>query len=293
LDDSEEWPHVLMEEINASQKSTPVWVGNAGVAGMDTVRHLVLLQYLPGVLQVDMAVLMAGGIDFAATLAFEGAPTQSILEKGAGFQGDLPAGTRWRSVYPLYRRLRLFPPIREGIRNMERGFGRGGNQGVDAIIAARERRAASPIVPLPDLHTGLEEYRGRLVALATRCRVLELRCLFLTQPSLWRGDLSPAEQRLLWGGYVGGWEKPKGYLSAADLARAMDAYNRTLLDVCRQNGLECYDLAAHISKDTSVFYDDIHLNEGGARSVAQNVKQYLLSRPPFSPHAEPSRGGQR
>jgi lysophospholipase L1-like esterase len=68
------------------------------------------------------------------------------------------------------------------------------------------------------------------------------------------------------------------------MAKAMEMYNRTLLDFCRQSGLECYDLASHIPKDTSAFFDEVHFNEAGARLVAQNLKQYLLSRPPF--HAQ-------
>jgi len=292
LDDSEEWPHLLMEETNASQKSTPVWVGNAAVSGLNTVNHLVLLQWLPGAIHVDMLIFLVGGNDLAASLAFEGAPTQAFLEKEAGFHGDLPAGTRWRSPHPLYRRLRLFLLIRQSVRNVEQQFGHSGSERQLDIGSFRDRRAASPVLPLPDLDTGLEEYRRRVLSLASRCRALELRCLFVTQPSMWRSDLSPAEQRLLWLGYVGRWEKPKGYISAADMARAMDAYNRTLLDVCRQNGLECYDLASQIPKDTSAFVDDAHLNEAGARLVAQNLKQYLLSHSPFSTQAKSSRGGQ-
>jgi lysophospholipase L1-like esterase len=282
-----------MEEMNAAQRSHPVWVGNAGVNGLNTVHHLVLLQYLPGVLPFDMVIFLAGFNDLAASLAFEGAPTQAFLEKAAGFRGDLPAGTRWRGQHVLYRRLQLFLLIREAARNLKRRLGPSGGGGVFDPTSFRRRRAASPILPLPDLHTGLEEYRGRLIALASRCRALELRCLFLTQPSMWRGDLSAAEQGLLWFGHVGRFENPKGYVSAADLARAMDAYNRTLLDVCQQDGLECYDLAAHIPKDTSALSDDVHFNEAGARLVVQNLKQYLLSRPPFSAQAKSSRGGQR
>jgi len=282
LDDSEEWPHALMEELNANPRSSPVWVGNAGVSGMTTVHHLVLLQWLPGVLRVDMVIFLVGINDLTASLSFEGAPTQAFLEKEAGFRGDLPAGTRWRSQYPLYRRLRLFLLVRGAAGNLGLRFGGSGSERPFNLVSFRQRRAASPTVPLPDLHTGLQEYSRRLLLLASRCRALDLRCLFLTQPSMWRSDLSPAEQRLLWFGYVGHWENPKGYASAADLARAMDAYNHALLDVCQQNGLECYDLASQIPKDTSALSDDVHFNEAGARLVAQSVKQYLLSKPPMA-----------
>jgi hypothetical protein len=61
----------------------------------------------------------------------------------------------------------------------------------------------------------------------------------------------------------------------------MDLYNGALLNLCRQYKLECYDLASFVPKDTSVFYDDAHFNESGARIIAQLISNYLLSTPPF------------
>ncbi len=297
LDDSEEWPHLLMERLNARQRGHPVWVGNAGIDGMTTIQHLVLMQWLPGVIDADMAILLVGGTDLTTSLSYEGGLTDAILEQAFGFQRDLPPGTKWRSRNPLYTRLRLTLLVRDAVRNLKGRLARnstGGlseskKQGFTSLGTPRMinssttkgRRAAAPIVPLPDLNTALNEYRGRIVSLANRCRDLDLRCLFVTHPALWRSDLSAADQRLLWLGWVGRWEHPKGYVSVADLARAMDAYNRTLLDVCRQNELECYDLAQDIPKGTSVFFDDVHFNEGGARLVAQSLAQYLFSRPPL------------
>ena len=62
----------------------------------------------------------------------------------------------------------------------------------------------------------------------------------------------------------------------------MDGFNQTLLSVCREDHLECYDLASAIPKDSSAFYDDDHLNIGGARMVAQFLAARLLASPPFS-----------
>jgi lysophospholipase L1-like esterase len=288
LDDSEAWPQVLMEEMNAAQQSYPVWVGNAGVIGKNAVDHLVLLQWLPAVIHVDMVIFLIGVNDLQAGLISEGTSTQASMERAAGFRGDLPPGTRWRSWYPYYRRLQLFQLVRAAARTLQQRFAHSTSERPFDITAVRERRAASRITPLPDLHTGLEEYRGRLLSLASQCRDLDVRCLFLTQPSMWRSDLSPVEQGLLWLGYVGRGENLKAYVSPGDLARAMDAYNRTLLDVCEQNGLECYDLVSYVPKDTSAFYDDVHFNEAGAWVVAQTLKQYLLSKAPFAEQAKSS-----
>jgi lysophospholipase L1-like esterase len=295
LDDSETWPQLLENGMNASQSTISVWVGNAGINGANTVNHLVLTQWLPGVVQSNMWIFLTGVNDLQASLAFEGAPTQAFLEKAAGFQGDLPRGELFRvqNRYPRFERLKLFVLMQQAIANGSQLFHHPRVFDTEFLVDFRNVRAKSAVVPLPDLSTGLKEYRSRLISLASRCRDINERCLFLTQPSIWRNDLSLADQRLLWYGSVGRIDNSdyftvqnaaatKGFVSAGDLARAMSAYNRTLLDVCQQFALECFDLASHIPQNTSVFYDDVHFNENGARVVAQVLQQYLLSTPPFA-----------
>jgi lysophospholipase L1-like esterase len=239
------------------------------------------MQWLPGVLRVDMVIFLTGANDLAASLAFQGDPTEAQLEKQAQYQGDLPAGMHWRSKYPRYRRLVLPSLIQQTYHDVvQRIHPPSVLQRIDTA-ALRKRRAAGPVVPLPDLTTGLKEYRSRILTLASQCRDLKVRCLFLTQTSMWRSGLSPAEQRLLWLGYTGPFDNPTGYVSAGDMGHAMDLYNGTLLDVCAQSGLECFDVASTIPKDTSAYFDDAHFNENGARLMARNVERYLLSKPPF------------
>ena len=74
----------------------------------------------------------------------------------------------------------------------------------------------------------------------------------------------------------------RGYVSAPELARAMAAYNQVLLAVCREDQLECYDMAAAIPKDTSAFSDESHYNDNGTRLVADYLAERLLASPPFN-----------
>jgi lysophospholipase L1-like esterase len=282
LDDSEEWPHLLMERLNANPSGRRAWVGNAAVDGMTTVQHLALTQWLPGEIDSDMFILLIGINDLQTTLTHRGAPTEAILRGASsyGFQGDLPPGTKWRSR-PLYARLRVARVVRDAVRRLENL--KSSPKTAPKVVPSFPARDARPLptVPIPDLSVGLGEYRSRILALADRCRNLGLRCLFMTQPYIWRATLTPAERHLLRLGWVGPAGDPIGYAAPGDLARALDTYNQTLLNVCAENGLECFDLAPHIPKDVSTFYDDVHFNESGARLVAQNVAAYLLSAPPF------------
>ena len=99
----------------------------------------------------------------------------------------------------------------------------------------------------------------------------------MTQPSLWRADLTPQEERRLWFGGIGDFQQNAGstYYTVSALADAMAQFNRTLLDTCAARGITCLDLAARVPKDTSQFLDDVHFTERGAGTVAAVVAAWL------------------
>ena len=287
LDDSEEWPHLVMEGLNASQSDVPVWVGNGGQSGRNAVDHLVLMRTLPVVTQSDLTIFLIGLNDLQPTLAFEGNSTQEILETNADDFGDqvLRGGGILRPTWPVFKRMDLFKRIKSPTAARLAPSSILGHLGVGPgsyIDLRRQMRAGASIVPLPDLQVGLEEYRNRILALAAECKINDMRCLFVTQPSMWRDDLTDREQSLLWFGWTGREFDPVGYGAPSDLAHAMDLYNRALLEVCQEQNLECLDIAPSVPKDISAFYDDVHFNEGGAAIVADLLTEYLLSTPPFS-----------
>ncbi len=280
LDDAATWPQQLMQEMNTRQDRVPVWVANAAVNGHTVVHHLTMLQSLPILGEVDLLIFLPGINDLQYTLSFEGGSTQDYLQRDADHHRETILNGA-ENPYPLYHRLRIYRLVRRASSAWVRRFGLHEAEVWDEV-KLQKQRAGSPVVSLPDLSTGFQEYRGRLNRLAQECRQRGIRCIFLTQPSLWRQDLTSEERRLLLFGWVGSKSKPKGYLSVPDSMRSLDGFNRTLLEVCRQESLECFDLAAVVPKRTSAFYDDVHFNEGGARVVARTLADFLLNAPPFS-----------
>jgi hypothetical protein len=61
----------------------------------------------------------------------------------------------------------------------------------------------------------------------------------------------------------------------------MARYNETLLDVCRERGLDCVDAARLLPHDTTAMYDDVHFNEQGSRMLARVLVEHFRARPPF------------
>jgi lysophospholipase L1-like esterase len=280
LDDTEEWPHLLMNEMNSRQTRRHVWVGNGGFSGHTTVHTLALLKTVPVLGKADMLIFLAGINDLQATLESEGKASERDLESAAqGFFSPTPIWRKPGHHAPLYLRSKIYQIIHSLVAPTAitgSWYGR-----------SREVRAKAQKVPLPDLEVGLAEYQNRIVRIARECQARRSRCVFLTQPTMWRENLTADEEKLLWMGWIGPMQNPTGYVPAAQLAKAMDLYNQRLIETCGLRGLDCYDLASVVPKDTSALFDDCHFNEQGARIVADRLSQYLLSRPPFVAGTDP------
>ncbi len=283
----------MMEGLNDRQRNVPVWLANAGIGGHTTVHHLMVLKSMPIFKQVDMVILLFGLNDLNASLAYGGGPTQAQLELDTETFRQAMVGFGQRIInYPLYKHLRLYR-YGEGAKTSlvgRRTSIRGSVGSWEWLEKLRRRRATGKLVPLPDLRVGLDEYRQRVRRIVDQCRTLQVRCLFLTQPVHWRRGLSPEEEASLWTGWIaplGPVDRltpapGAGYVSAPELETAINAYNRVLLEMCQEEGLECFDLAGTIPKNGTVFYDDDHYTEAGARIVAVRLLDYLLANPPFS-----------
>jgi lysophospholipase L1-like esterase len=285
LDDTMEWPYVLMDEINHRERVRRVWTGNAGVDGQSTVHHLALLKTLPILNQSDLLIFMIGANDMQTALASRGHSSQAMLDRDAAlWREEMLGGGVPRN--PLLRKLRLYQMLRESLISAKHFGSAPKNDPKNDIVGwlrnNRAKRAQAHLAALPNLDTSLSEYRARIIALANQCRSMQARCAFVTQPSLYRPDLNSAEQLLLWIGWVGPVEHPDGYITVADAAKTMAAFNQTLLQVCREQSLECYDLATAIPPDTKYFYDDVHFNEEGAQKAADFLAEHLLAKPPFA-----------
>lgn len=276
LDDEKTWPQQLMQMMNDRQSKLSVWVSNAGVNGHTATHHLMMLQSLPIVHEADLVLFMVGMNDFQFTLGHEGAPTQALLEQSADqFREEMLAGAY--SPYPLYRRLRIYRFFR---RASDIAFERTNREDEKETLNERELRRlrwSRPAIPMPDLSTGLAEYRQRLQDIVAECHQLGARCLFLTQPSIWRSDLPSEAQNLLLFGWLGPPFQAKGHVSMSDMQIGLNSYNQIMLDVCKQSNTECLDLASVLPKDSVIFCDDVHFTELGARLASGRMR----SRPTF------------
>jgi lysophospholipase L1-like esterase len=264
-----------MDGLNERRRPPYAYVANAGISGHSTVHHRILLESKKNIHEADALVFLTGVNDLSAAVSNDGRPTQALLEEDASYLQPL---------LPHYKRLRLYHMARLARRRISRDPG---THDPELYRKRRQLRANKARVPLPNLVGSVKEYRDRLRRLSEYCRQAAKRCIFLTQPTIWKTAADSAEESQLWYGWVGGAFSPRGYVGSGELAQAMAMFNNELLSLCHAARLECYDLASAIPKTRNAFFDDCHFTEAGARMVADFVAGRLAEAAPFSYHSRP------
>lgn len=288
LDQSETWTNLLQEILNRNTGNQQVWAGNGGLSGATTNHHLTALQYLPlRELKIDTVVLLIGINDLSKRLSHDKDYDPHSPEK-PGAKNELLAET-FRGTFdiysedPIHKRTAIWQMLRRAKRLMSEAHIED-ERGKIYITWREHRQRASEIRDeLPDLSSALEEYARNINKIIDTTQEKPVRPIFMTQPTMWKPGLPQNLDALLWLGGIGDFQKESGkpYYSVAALEKGMKAYNDTLLRVCRERHVECLDLASVLEKDTTVFYDDVHFNEGGSRKVADTLSRYMLERDPF------------
>jgi lysophospholipase L1-like esterase len=286
LDDTEAWPYLLQKKLTES-KRTPVWVGNVGRAGRNSRDHLLQLKYLlPQYPQIKTVIVLVGSNDLHIRISDRNYDPQTTLKPAFENTYMRRAFAMAPSDKPPYHYTRLgWWRVVKKFKNLyldkasDAPF-MDSTGGSFASWRQFRKNAEEVIDDVPDLASALEEFRRNLNAIAGIARERGVRLILITQPTIWRADLPQEEMDLLWGGGVDKFQLGLGkkYYSPTSLANSMRQYNDVTLDVCRAQAIDCIDLAGALPKDRTVFYDDVHFNESGARQVADVLFKYIDQR---------------
>jgi lysophospholipase L1-like esterase len=238
------------------------WVGNVGMSGYQSRNHLTFVQEGPLAGEADVLLFLIGVNDL-----------QSDLETALPPPPPLPA--------PLWTKLRLTGGLFELVD------GKPVERPVDAIwiedptgsvYNARRCRRAGPFLDrIPDLDRKVAAYRERVAALVAAARARGARPVFVTQPVLWKRDLSEDERSLLWFGWLREGDRV-AYLTPECLRDAMDRYNAALLAETASLGAECIDVSDMCGVER-FFTDDCHYTIEGSLALADRLAQWFRAHP--------------
>lgn len=279
LDDREAWPSLLEEKLRPAKGR--VWTGNAGRLGNRLVESAFQLEtiFAEG-LTADLVLVELSGTEVLGKL-FQGSRYRATDPADPAARAEI-AGRAFairRGPYD-WRHWALMDWLRE------RKSGLVGRivPPADYFAKARSRRAGA--VRFTDAEPALDEVfvetDRALELIARTARANKARVVFFTRPTLWKADMTEAEQALLWLGHGGENEakfpedgSSSEYYTPRALAAVMDFYRTHLLGVCASRGFECWDLAPAVPRTATHFFDDTHLTPTGAALVADFLAEKI------------------
>ncbi len=261
LDDAKTWPYLLQEKLKAAGREA--WVGNGGLDGQSTRAHLIFAEKVIPRIRPDVVVFLTGINDLGFSIS------EPVRVLGNSYDKKDVWGNRIkpflfnsRVIQVLYTwKLILWDRVEVVTTSPHHDYTPRLIQGAPDSVPDDVR----PLLP------GLPEYRENIRRLIRLTRSAGARPVFLTQPSLF--EATPYWQVRDGGLY---WLRNlKARVSGATMRRFLDAYNRTLLEVCAEEKADCYDLASDLRSGPDIFYDTMHLTEKGADRVAELTAAFL------------------
>ena len=99
-----------------------------------------------------------------------------------------------------------------------------------------------------------------------------LNIIFIGQQSAWKDSMSNEDQKRLWLGGVGKYQKESGhsYYTTGFLASQMTHYNEMVKGICLKQKIPFIDIS-NVPNDIHYLYDDCHFTERGARELADSL----------------------
>lgn len=279
LNDPDTWPGRLEAELASCHSA--VWVGNMGKAGSNARHHYLQLEKtLPRIPRPDRVIELVGLNDmlFDAGLHTPANLPQSWWEQQAF--DYIPTGGS-----SLFDRSAVFQAMKRVVAHI-------GNlvDGKAALVRVvdfgdmeksykerwRHVGAEDWVTSPPDVSGPLKAYRAVLERTVDLVTASGSQLSFITQPFLWKPNMTQEETSRLYAGGVGSvdeWFKnPRTKWFTTDVMTSLlSAYNDVTRQVCKERGLACIDLAAELPKSADIFYDDFHFSAAGAAAVARIV----------------------
>ncbi len=246
LPEEKTFPGLVEARLRA--RGLNVEVGNAGIGGHGAARSFAIIAHRILALEPDLIVVLEGENDLTQSFDEHFDPTnaENPLEVKLTFKDWLLTKSRLVQILDAPKEVDLRPFLEKG------------------RAEARKRPYFVPkeIDPL----RGLAPFESYLRKIALVCGEARVPVIFMTQPTLWKVDNTPAEKDALWLSSIG---PGPIHIDPATCRKLMDAYNDATRRVAAGHVL--VDLDRVVPRDLEHFYDDAHMTALGNEVVASAV----------------------
>lgn len=263
LDQDATWTQLLQSGLNQESKHGPFWVGNFGKSGNDSHHHIIQTKKIlenEQLRDTQLVLYLVGFNDVNRAMQNEDKYLNFDPEKlrRAAFMvvpdEDLPLHRRtalWKFLKHVRFNLRLNKYEKEELAELYKEV-------------RKKRLEVKKTRLMPNLETALERYKNNIDSLITLCRAMNKTPVIITQPVLWRPDITEASEQVLYTFF-----DERENLETETLFQCMKLFNEASIEVAEHNNALYIDLFNHSREDW--FYDDCHFNKNGAQQVADII----------------------
>jgi len=287
------WPAQLQTKLG-TLNGRKVWVGNAGHGGFNSRHNVLEMRYMLDQYNPDAVVILIGGNDMGLLLA-EGASydsgfiynTEKMRNLAANDFIEKPVSALKFTTpprRPIVRWVKNYYVTvfaKEVLRRYQATESTGMVHKGEMYKEQRELRRNAWLVvhEMPaDISRGLEGYANNIREMIRLAKERHVRLIFMTQPELLQPNMSQEMIDQIWSGWIGAPDL-NIYWSPEVAASVLTAHNELLLKICREEDVECVDLASKVPRSLDIFFDQCHFTDYGCNMVADLLVEHFHNTP--------------
>jgi len=278
LSDVDSWPWLLENKLNQNshQKYT---VGNIAALGHHSGNHLLQLKHMePQFENIKMVLILVGINDFRRFFISDTHYTPTSQDKHlfnrTFLQYPIEFAEEWYQKTELWLNIRDARNTYKNIKNSNKNHDldeltkryNTARQGVDLMV--KKYDSSKKTDELVDITEAVKDFETNLKEIVSIAHNRNIKPVFITQPTLWNENMSKYEEK------IAAYSSPQvngAFLSPNAMEIGLELFNNKLREISKQDNVELIELALHLPKDTSVFFDDCHFNKSGSAKVASFV----------------------
>ena len=268
---AETWPEMLAKRLGERLPGRRIEMQNAAAEWHTTQHSLIKLLTLVLDFHPDLVIVYHGINDLGRSLVPDLFAVGEYRHDYGHFHGPVarlarPGELDWPFVRIrfghcfsdfLYHRIRIAGPTGDGVHRLKMAF-----------------FPKADFVPV-ESWPSLRDFERNLRHIVELCRARGIDVILASQPSLYRDDLSAAEQELLWTpiSHQQGGRCP----DLASMIRGMERFNVTSRRVAEEADAGFVDLAAGVPKTTDYLWDDVHYTPKACALVAELFDEHIAA----------------
>ena len=253
------YPYWLQPDLQRAYPSVHVEVLNGGKSWYTTRHALIDYTTYARDWQPDLVIMMEAINDIVRSFSPPNYAYGSYNDLythyyGAAAQGALPVSLE---EFEISRFVPLFPPFEwhKALRN----------RAVDYDLSR---------------YYSLAPFEGNLRKLIHYVRADGPKILLMTQPSLYKSEMTHKESSCLWFADMVASTRVDAFRrqvpSTMSLLRAMRAFNQATTRIAQSEGTDVLEADQAVEKNLTNFVDDVHYTEAGAKTLAEAVAQKII-----------------